>query len=419
MQLNGTAAESSVADREIFQRTETFRVRSAPMPEIRISVPLASPAQYTIDTTVLGGGETICIGVGGQPTGRQLELALLAALNPSLVNVSDGTDSTDEVILRDAEAAGDLQTPVYITRYTETATGSFVYVVHIDAPISVSAAPLVAPCNGSTQADVDAIVLAVSKAGPDNGTGDIMSALDIPLAPTGAVGNGTIAVIRSVSGEYPIFKASGLGWGVEFDTNIGNVPQVGIDGSSVAGTRASAVVFDDFVRGILPTHHVVSGLQEGVQYFARVAASNGLDSNGGIVYGRWSNTASAIPVAPPAAPSAVQLHVATRVYEVQAVSTAATHADEVQVISTSAAAIPEIQAIRTSAARGAAITGEFDIAWNGVSPSDPSFSIVQVRSTRDAVANLPQYRLQYGPGEETANQSSLVTGCLDWAASAA
>ena len=153
-----------------------------------------------------------------------------------------------------------------------------------------------------------------------------------------------------------IYRANGLSWTVNFESNIGNLNQLGYSKGTL-NTDSNLDVIDDVTQGVHTLSRDIPNLYTGIQYDISVR------SHTSVGFSSSSSTSSNTPADIPESFLNLQANVALHVDEVQQVILASTHIPEVQTISSSASNINEIQEVTLSAAEGTDVTGKFALKF--------------------------------------------------------
>lgn len=250
------------------------------------------------------------------------------------------------------------------------------------------------------------------------------TATSLPLSPVEDPMSNATSIRALQLTNVALYRTSGFTWFVSFDSHLGDVSPIMVtgaynndDGSSdfvqLLSAPAQLITADNFAPAYLPLSTTISGLQEGVPYFARVSAGNAI----GLSAASPSDDdtpASDRPRGRPGAPQNVQADALLHVDEVQVITTAATHRDEIQRVTSSADVVPEQQTITLGVRNspGAILNGTFALELNGVGTQHEK-QLVTVSATTGPGITRGQFRLNLG-GNVTA-----VTNCIDFDATAA
>jgi hypothetical protein len=216
----------------------------------------------------------------------------------------------------------------------------------------------------------------------------------IPLARTDSDAT-EATIVGPLRENLRLYKVDGHLYTVRFDTNLGNVPALAVNGDDLVGEDILSYSTDDVVQGVLPLSLQISGLSNGVPYYVRVRAHSAIG---------WSEFSDPIakqaPMTVPSAPTFTWAGYAAHVDEIQTITTAATHVDEIQTITTTGINVDEIQTITTTAPMGGgSIAGKFSLSLgNWATHMD-----IQTLVMKSAGARLDyvEFRLTYN-GQETA-----------------
>ena len=190
------------------------------------------------------------------------------------------------------------------------------------------------------------------------------------------------------------FRVNGFLYTVTYTSFLGNTLALGASPGTLLGTNVTLTSTDNVVPSILPLSREITGLQTGVPYFVRVAATNGVgtgyfDTDG----------ASARPTGTALTVENLDVEISLNYNEVQKITTGATHRDEVQSITTSADRRPEIQVIRTSAAEGATISGTFEVTFGGISTGMKKLALSSVGTE---IGEYGEFTLNYASAHTTS-----------------
>ncbi|RYG69809.1 fibronectin type III domain-containing protein, partial [archaeon] len=185
----------------------------------------------------------------------------------------------------------------------------------------------------------------------------------IPISPIDDATTLGLMSRRAVE-RAPLFKVNGNLWIVTFATNIGDIPALQASGNSDLSASTDLVVYDDVVRGEHPLSHLLTNLNTGIQYFARIAAYTRGTNRG---YGNYEPASFAQGWNIPATvPPPIENFIATAVLNtnaVQKVVVGASHVREVQTITTSAASYAEVQNIVITSPEGQTVDGMFTMRF--------------------------------------------------------
>ena len=204
---------------------------------------------------------------------------------------------------------------------------------------------------------------------------------------------------------FDVYKVTGLRYTVRFDSNLGDLPLLGVDSSRLFG---SAPTVETLVPGVLPSETVLGDLRTGLAVASRVTTSSRFQTVG---YGNSSETYSvAIPGGVPPAPQGLDVALALHVDEVQEVVIGAKHIDEVQVVTTSSDQVAEVQLVSMVGDEGTIVKGNFALFF-------PEVQLVTLAS-RNAVTN-GTYRFTVSHFEANATEGGLIevaenTTCVPW-----
>jgi len=222
-------------------------------------------------------------------------------------------------------------------------------------------------------------------------------------APNRLYTKGTITLLP---GEYSIYRATGLAREITFATNLGDVPALNaaFKTTLTGAAPASVNITDNVLTGYLPKSATIHDLRDGVEYFCRVSASNGLSVAAGGGLGPWSLLASAVPMSKPQPPRDMFLKPIRRMYESQRIYATSSRVAAVQQISTRSDAITEVQSIQTSASMGTTLSGTFALSFNSIR-TDQGFFEARITSNG---------RLAPGKGGFRFQIAQHVSTCVTW-----
>jgi len=251
-----------------------------------------------------------------------------------------------------------LTTTIVTVTQTTTSGGMAVYTYGVYAPVATHTTNLVSANCATAPSGYSVVVNYIDTAVAN----PVFSSTQLPLATLTNADTAATWVGPSAT-ALNIYKVDGLTSTVTFSTNIGDQPAMVSNVTNLIGANASVFVQDNYVEGYTPLSTTLTGLNQGIEYFVRVASTNCISPSA------WSDDVAVIPMQAPHPPRHLAVDVALQVQEIQAVTTGATHIPEVQVVTTTAMVIPEVQTIRThSNTYGLAVNGQFAITAtiNGV-----------------------------------------------------
>jgi hypothetical protein len=208
---------------------------------------------------------------------------------------------------------------------------------------------------------------------------------------------------------YPVYRVNGIGWDVNFETNLGNLRAIEASSTALLSSGSSIQIIDDITQGVHPTYVELNNLLTGIAYDVSVQShtSKGFSS----LDGNSASSYAAIPATVPPSMDDITTAIALHVDEVQEVIIATKHIAEVQTIQTTAQPINEIQEITTYADEGTTITGNFSLKFP---------EIQMVKSYSSSPITSGGFRL-HAFGYDAAsfdggylNTTDAFTSCLDY-----
>jgi len=241
----------------------------------------------------------------------------------------------------------------------------------------------------------------------DGFSGSLFRADQIPLA---SISDETVAArfIGASQSSAKLFKISGNYWNIKFDTNLGNLPALDVDSSSMS-KGATVTSYGDFVKGQNPQSYTVSDVITGVPYYVRVK-SRTVEG-----FSDASSTVSTNPSQNPPAPLEVTSGESLNINEVQLVSVGAVHRSEVQVVSTTADFISEVQQVTISTFDDGSISGNFSIRF-------PEVQLIKIKA--GSAISSGKYKLSFTLANTTTSTSGQIkyttvnTTCISYNADA-
>jgi hypothetical protein len=229
----------------------------------------------------------------------------------------DAQDHTVEQELRDLVNNPSIR--ITVTRHADAvlAPNGFVHTIYCDTK-GVLTGLSIADETGSSDISLTTENNAVVCAAADP-TKCQFTAVNVPLGRL-TDSSTSATYLGKTESLLPIYRVSGFGWDVKFETNLGDVSNLVLGKSRLQGedAAASGSVVSELFPGTMPAFTLVSDLEEGIKYYfrARIVTSEGLSEP--------SLVASGIAISNPEGVHHVAVGNALHVDEVQTITVAAT-----------------------------------------------------------------------------------------------